>query len=286
MRESKFGRPQAFNGQINKNCDMTKIKNPDYQPLPEPKHREKAGDRLLIAARLETEAAIYAKDPLRSSRPFFQKHASQLTEGATAPLSQDLAELKEIGAGGELPPYDGPFCDLGTPMEKGSLPARELRNTVKDPSFVTIDANRHRLELASRAGALEMGLDLADTVQAGNSLEKMLCHQLAATHRVTMQMFFRLNRNIEHLDCIGVSSSNVGFFQTLSCETSRLAGTVARLQSTFQEGILALQKLRTGGRQTVTVQHVNVEHGGQAVVAGQLRAGRPGGPKRRGTKGK
>jgi hypothetical protein len=251
---------------------MSEIKNPDYKPLPKPKHREKAGERLLTAARLETEAAIYAKDPVRSSRPFLEKHATQLTEGATAPLPEGLAELKEIGAGGELPPYDGPFCDLGTPMEKDSLPARELRNTVKDPSFVTIDANRHRLELASRTGALEMGLDLADTVQAENSLEKMLCHQLAATHRATMQIFVRLNRNLEHLESFGVTSSNIGYFQVLATETCRLAGTVARLQGSLQGGALALQKLRTKGRQTVTVQHVNVSEGGRAVVAGQMRA--------------
>jgi len=36
---------------------------------------------------------------------------------------------------------------------------------------------------------------------------------------------------------------------------------------------LTLSKVRTGGKQTVTVQHVNVSDGGQAVVTGDLNAG-------------
>jgi hypothetical protein len=46
--------------------------------------------------------------------------------------------------------------------------------------------------------------------------------------------------------------------------------------------VVTLQELRTGGCQTVTVQHVNVASGGQAVV-GNVRAE---GAKRRGSKSK
>jgi hypothetical protein len=46
----------------------------------------------------------------------------------------------------------------------------------------------------------------------------------------------------------------------------------ARAMSAFNEGMLTLAKVRTGGRQNVVVQHVDVR-GGQAVVAGQV-AGR------------
>ena len=180
-------------------------------------------------------------------------------------------ELTEIGAGGELLPDDG--NDLGTPTEANAAPAAVLRNTVADPDCVAVDASLHRLELARRTGALELGVDLADTVQAGNSLEKMLCYQLAATHRATAHMTVRLNRNIETLEHICTDRSNIGYFQTLNTEACRLAGAIARLQSTFQDGALTLQKLRTGGQQTVVVQHVNVRKGGQAVVAGQVGGG-------------
>ena len=48
---------------------------------------------------------------------------------------------------------------------------------------------------------------------------------------------------------------------------------VSRLMGTFQDGMATLDRIRRGGRQTVTVQHVNVGPGGQAVVAGNLKAG-------------
>ena len=47
------------------------------------------------------------------------------------------------------------------------------RSTVDRSDCVAIEASRDRLELADKAGALEMGLDLADTIQADNSMEKM-----------------------------------------------------------------------------------------------------------------
>jgi hypothetical protein len=48
-------------------------------------------------------------------------------------------------------------------------------------------------------------------------------------------------------------------------ETCRLAGTVTRMMTTFQQGMVTLQRMRTGGRQEVLVQHVTVSDGGQAV---------------------
>jgi hypothetical protein len=44
--------------------------------------------------------------------------------------------------------------------------ALEYYSTVDRPDCVAIEASRDRLELADKAGALEMGLDLADTIQA------------------------------------------------------------------------------------------------------------------------
>jgi hypothetical protein len=51
----------------------------------------------------------------------------------------------------------------------------------------------------------------------------------------------------------------------------RLLNAGARLVEVFQKGALALHKIRTGGKQTVVVQHVNVTNGGQAVVAGSVK---------------
>ena len=43
-----------------------------------------------------------------------------------------------------------------------------------------------------------------------------------------------------------------------SVEACRLTNAAARLMSVFQDALLTLQRVRTGGNQTVTVQHVNV----------------------------
>jgi hypothetical protein len=230
------------------------------------KHRSKAGQALLTAARIETECAA---NP-RPSNVFDHRIADDLKEQVRMPLPD---ALKEIGAGGELLPYDGPCKELGTPMEADVLPASLLRSTVRDPHYVTVDANRHRLELAHQAGVLELGLDVAETIEAGNSLEKMLAHQLAATHRVAMKMTARLNEKVDALSHIIPDRLTIANVQALNVEACRLAGAISRLTGTFQHGMLTLQRLRTGGRQVVTVQHVNVNQGGQAVVAGHVDSG-------------
>ena len=87
----------------------------------------------------------------------------------------------EIGTGGELVPTEP-----------------ELRDTVKNPDYVTVDASRDRLALASGAGVLEMALDASDTIDSKNSLEKMLVHQMAVLHRQIM----RLSTRIEDLSIV------------------------------------------------------------------------------------
>lgn len=53
-----------------------------------------------------------------------------------------------------------------------------------------------------------------------------------------------------------------------------LADKSARTVATLAE---SLAKIRNGGRSTVTVQHLNIGNGGQAVVAGEISADRRGG---------
>lgn len=59
-----------------------------------------------------------------------------------------------------------------------------------------------------------------------------------------------------------------------------MAGTFARLSGSYQAGMMTLQRMRSGGRQTVIVQHNHVGEGGQAVIGGQQQVG-GGGPSRR-----
>ena len=58
-------------------------------------------------------------------------------------------------------------------------------------------------------------------------------------------------------------------------ELARLTNASARMMQVYQEALLALQRFRTGGKQTVVVQYVQVKNGGQAVVTGNMKtAGR------------
>jgi hypothetical protein len=41
---------------------------------------------------------------------------------------------------------------------------------------------------------------------------------------------------------------------------------VTKCQSTYQQGLLTLKKLRQTGNQRILVQYVNVSEGGQAVI--------------------
>src|SRR5450432_2803319 len=60
---------------------------------------------------------------------------------------------------------------------------------------------------------------------------------------------------------------------------SRLMNTAARLMQVCQNACLTLQRIKTGGKQTVVVQHVQVSDGGQAVIAASVEAGDQGGQK-------
>ena len=102
-----------------------------------------------------------------------------------------------------------------------------------------------------------LALDAADSIQAQNSLEKMLAHQLAVAHKCALEMVER------------------SALETDVANRTRLLRASGRMMDTFQRGLLTMQRLRTGGEQTIVVQHVNVSEGGQAIV-GQLRTGGAG----------
>src|SRR5436309_9980844 len=88
------------------------------------------------------------------------------------------------GAGGELIDVENRRDALG------------VVNTVADPDYVTASASRERLELASEAGSLDLALDAADTIQAQDSLEKMLVHEMAVIHRGMMRAARRMSEEL------------------------------------------------------------------------------------------
>ena len=215
---------------------------------PETRH---ANQLMLGAARIRAEAEFS-----NGQRPvaWALNKAAELEERVRDPLPD---RCDEKGPGGELVPHghDG-------------IPPAEFRDTIQKPDYVSAAASRNRLDLANEAGALELAVDTADTIEAENSLEKMLAHQLAAVHQSSMRLTGQLNRQIERMNVICPDQHH-----SANVEAARTTNAIARLMQTFQQGVTTLQRLRSGGQQTVTVQHVNVSSGGQAVVAGAVGQG-------------
>ena len=133
-------------------------------------------------------------------------------------------------------------------------------DTLEHPSSITLGASQMRMEAAAQIGVLQPALDAAESAQAANSVEKMLTHQLAACHFATMLL---------HARATGADDLK----RPDSAQTVRYMNAAARQVDTYREGMLALLRIKTGGKQTVVVQHVQVNEGGQAVIAGNLSKG-------------
>lgn len=132
-----------------------------------------------------------------------------------------------------------------------------INDTLENPNSITAGASGDRMSAALGAGVLEPAVDAAMAAQARNSIEKMLCHQLAAAHHTAMRLIeLSTNPNLQPGDL------------------ARFTAASARLMETYQTGCLTLLKLKNRGRQRVLVQYVHVGPGGQAVVAGRVARAR------------
>jgi hypothetical protein len=188
-------------------------------------------------------------DPLLAE--FMRHDAAALEQSSADALA--LVKSPPIGSGGELVPTGGQ-------VKRGV----NLIDTVERPDAITAEASMDRLKLADDGiDCVAMAIDAAETIQAANSIEKMMAHQLAAAHKLAMTFAGKANSLIDDK-----SSNRQRQDGAYVVEAARVANSSARMMDAFQKVTLALHKLRTGGKQVVTVQHVNVNDGGQAVVTG------------------
>ena len=93
-------------------------------------------------------------------------------------------------------------------------------------------------------------------IKPRDGIERMLAVQMAATH-VALIRAGRWMANADKLDQLKAYSSSYN-----------------KLARTYVAQMEALRKHRNGGKQTVTVQHVNVEGGGRAIVGDVSHGGR------------
>jgi hypothetical protein len=143
--------------------------------------------------------------------------------------------------------------------------------------MVTAKASHARLALTG--DGLLMAVDAADSIKARNSLERMKAHQLATLHRLGMKFAAKSETLLAQLD-LGISGRRPAHeTQAASVEAARCATAAVRAFGGYDDGMLALDRIRRGGKQTVTVVHQNVAvgPGGQAVVAGAVRGRGPRG---------
>jgi hypothetical protein len=101
-------------------------------------------------------------------------------------------------------------------------------------------------------------LAMVKGIEPKDQVETMLAAQMAAVHNATMTFARRLN----HVENIPQQDSAERAFN--------------KLARTFAAQVEALKRYRTGGQQKVTVEHVTVNAGGQAIVGNVETPG--GGP--------
>lgn len=139
-----------------------------------------------------------------------------------------------------------------------ALPQHDLQliDTLAAPGTTALDASANRLDLITVMGndVAAMALDASDTIRASNSLEKMLAHQLAICHDGAMRYVSK------------------GSLEQDPVHSVRMMNLAVRLMETYQKGLLTWKRLRGTGEQRITIQHVNVTQGGQAVI-GQVTPG-------------
>ena len=94
----------------------------------------------------------------------------------------------------------------------------------------------------------------AESAGAVGGVEQSLAHQFAAAHHQAMTMLAKAS--VEPNPTLQMQ------FSALSAKWMAVASNIA----------LTLKKLKASGEQRITIQHVNVSDGGQAVI-GDVRAG-------------
>lgn len=209
-------------------------------------------DQIAAAKR---EASV-GRDPVFVARQEAEAAGLEALSAALRdPAARGVPSLRR-GRGGETTPADDP-----------DMPGRYrvvAQAVAASPAMLSADGSLARLSLARDADVLALAVETAQDAGAQTAAEKMLAHQLAAAHPLCMDLLAlasaeaRKHRAAPHL--------NTGAL----AEAARTATAAARLMDVFARGALALDRLRNGGRQVVTVQHVTVQDGGQAVVAGSV----------------
>lgn len=162
-------------------------------------------------------------DPVR--RDFDLRLADEIEQEAQALLIPE--QPLQTGLGGEIVP----------PIDHG-LPG--LESVLKEPDLLNLGASEQRAQLLERNGVLELGVEAAHDAQAQGAIQKMVTHQLAAGHKRAMELLEESARSKD---------------PDIAIKKARAS---ARLMDAFSRSALTLQRLKSGGGQTIQVQYMQV----------------------------
>ena len=195
--------------------------------------------RSIYKAKQEVQKAERKSHNMPGVAKFHSDYARTLLEEATNLLTPE--HPTQITVGGEALPDSRDRTLAG------------VRETLLDSTNIAIDASATRLELLADVDAVALGIDAAESIQAQNSLEKMLAHQMAAAHKHSLNLLAKIPPAADSLEALRLSNASV------------------RLMITYQAGMRLLQKIRSGGGQLIIVQHNLISQGGTAVISGGVQ---------------
>ena len=104
-------------------------------------------------------------------------------------------------------------------------------------------------------GASNFALGFVDSMAPRDAAEALLLTQMAAIHQATMMMARRMN-HVENLP-----------------QQDAAERALNKLARSYAAQIEALKRYRSTGQQKVTVEHVTVNSGGQAIVGSVTKGG-------------
>lgn len=179
-------------------------------------------------------------------RPVIEAHLARLSR--TAPLPRQTVSTKS-GIASLADDHPEPLLGRSLTMEiLGLTRAPEMAALLQNVADLTQKDGK-----ADEHGVNQMLAQIA-AIEPRDGVEAMLATQMVAVHNAMLNSarHLRVSETFQQRD----SNGNL----------------VNKLARTFASQVEALKRYRTGGQQKVTVEHVTVNEGGQAIV-GNVEAG-------------
>ncbi len=186
--------------------------------------RQGLHEGLRASTRIDLRRAVVAH---ADAPPGHETTEQQLKDISIACAGLDTPLNSRSGNGGEVIALEEEMT-FDTPGLYDALTQR--------PSVLEAVASRERLDVLTQADAISLGVDLAQSVNADSSLEKLLAHQIAASHRLAMRFMGMSHDELQGYKTYGQLERSV--------EASRSASSASRLMAACSASALVLQRLQ------------------------------------------